>query len=81
MVEELCLSEIFRHGLIDILLDLTKRLLADGELAMARALRRKILDKHELDWVSSVFMPVFLLITVDGLADGLSYESIDAQLR
>lgn len=50
-MEELCLSEIFRNGLIDVLLDFTKHLLIEGELAIARGLRRKILDKHDLDWV------------------------------
>ncbi|OQV18439.1 Rap guanine nucleotide exchange factor 1 [Hypsibius exemplaris] len=52
VVEELCISEIFRTGLIDILLQFIHKLLMDGELAIARSLRRKILDKHELDWKS-----------------------------
>jgi Rap guanine nucleotide exchange factor 1 len=51
VVEELCLSEIFRSRLIDVLLTFVEKLLVDGELAIARGLRRKILDKHELDWV------------------------------
>ncbi|XP_055331741.1 rap guanine nucleotide exchange factor 1-like [Paramacrobiotus metropolitanus] len=47
IVDELCLPELFKSPIIHTLLAFVYQLVLEGDLAMARGLRRKLLDKHD----------------------------------
>lgn len=47
LIDELTMNELFQSSIILTLLDLIYHLLTEGDLAMARGLRRKILDKYD----------------------------------